>query len=111
MGYRETDELDGYDPYSNSKSCSELVTHSYEKSFLKDMDIAVSTARAGNVIEAVILQQTVSFRTVCVLFPVEKDCSSESTFYQTISACTGTIGRVSSDRGRTVSGQPEGRIL
>lgn len=49
-GYRETDELDGYDPYSNSKSCSELVTHSYEKSFLKDMDIAVSTARAGNVI-------------------------------------------------------------
>ena len=49
-GYRETDELDGYDPYSNSKSCSELVTHSYEKSFLKDLGIAVSTARAGNVI-------------------------------------------------------------
>ena len=49
-GYRENDPLDGYDPYSNSKSCSELVTHSYEKSFLKDMDIAVSTARAGNVI-------------------------------------------------------------
>lgn len=49
-GYRETDELDGYDPYSNSKSCSELVTHSYEKSFLKDQKIAVSTARAGNVI-------------------------------------------------------------
>ena len=35
-GYRETDELDGYDPYSNSKSCSELVTHSYEKAFLKE---------------------------------------------------------------------------
>ena len=33
-GYRETDPLDGYDPYSNSKSCSELVTHSYQKSFL-----------------------------------------------------------------------------
>ena len=49
-GYRETDELDGYDPYSNSKSCSELVTHSYEKAFLKDAGIAVSTARAGNVI-------------------------------------------------------------
>ncbi len=32
-GYRETDVLDGYDPYSNSKSCSELVTHSYKKSF------------------------------------------------------------------------------
>lgn len=49
-GYRETDELDGYDPYSNSKSCSELVTHSYEKAFLKEAGIAVSTARAGNVI-------------------------------------------------------------
>ena len=49
-GYREIDELDGYDPYSNSKSCSELVTHSYEKSFLKEAGVAVSTARAGNVI-------------------------------------------------------------
>lgn len=49
-GYVETDYLDGYDPYSNSKSCSELVTHSYYQSFLKDMDIRVSTCRAGNVI-------------------------------------------------------------
>lgn len=49
-GYRETDPLDGYDPYSNSKSCSELVTHSYINSFFRDMDVAVSTARAGNVI-------------------------------------------------------------
>ncbi len=52
MGYIESDELDGYDPYSNSKSCSELVTHSYKQSFLdgKDRKIAISTARAGNVI-------------------------------------------------------------
>lgn len=49
-GYRETDALDGYDPYSNSKSCSELVTHSYKQSFFDDMGIPVSTARAGNVI-------------------------------------------------------------
>ena len=49
-GYKEDDRLDGYDPYSNSKSCSELVTHSYKKSFLDAMGIAVSTARAGNVI-------------------------------------------------------------
>ena len=49
-GYRETDVLDGYDPYSNSKSCSELVTHSYINSFLSDLGIATSTARAGNVI-------------------------------------------------------------
>ena len=49
-GYVEGDFLDGYDPYSNSKSCSELVTHAYAKSFLKNKDIRVSTARAGNVI-------------------------------------------------------------
>lgn len=49
-GYRENDPLDGYDPYSNSKSCSELVTHSYQKSFFGDRDAAISTARAGNVI-------------------------------------------------------------
>lgn len=49
-GYRENDILDGHDPYSNSKSCSELVTNSYKKSFFFDRDIAVSTCRAGNVI-------------------------------------------------------------
>lgn len=49
-GYREDDALNGYDPYSNSKSCSELVTQSFRKSFFDSIDIAVSTARAGNVI-------------------------------------------------------------
>lgn len=52
-GYRENEELNGYDPYSNSKSCSELVTSSYQKSFFVEVQgrqIAISTARAGNVI-------------------------------------------------------------
>ena len=50
-GYRENEPLDGFDPYSNSKSCSELVTHSYINSFFdKPESPAVSTARAGNVI-------------------------------------------------------------
>lgn len=49
-GYRENEELDGFDPYSNSKSCSELATHSYRNSFFGDGTVAVSTARAGNVI-------------------------------------------------------------
>ena len=49
-GYREEEPLDGYDPYSNSKSCSELVTHSYKRSFFTDGRCAISTARAGNVI-------------------------------------------------------------
>lgn len=54
QGYREDEELDGYDPYSNSKSCSELATHSYYRSFFTDKNglpvVPVSTARAGNVI-------------------------------------------------------------
>lgn len=49
-GYRENEPLDGFDPYSNSKSCSELVTHSYKNSFFMSGNVAVSTARAGNVI-------------------------------------------------------------
>ena len=71
-GYKEDDELDGYDPYSNSKSCSELVTHAYMRSFFSGVIVrldnvcteelssdgnlfinyipAISTARAGNVI-------------------------------------------------------------
>ena len=48
--YVEDDYLDGYDPYSNSKSCSELVTHSYKRSFLDEAGFALSTARAGNVV-------------------------------------------------------------
>lgn len=49
-GYRENEELNGYDPYSNSKSCSELVTSSYKNSFFSEGQVAISTARAGNVI-------------------------------------------------------------
>jgi CDP-glucose 4,6-dehydratase len=48
--YREYETLDGFDPYSNSKSCSELATRSYKRSFFQDGRVAVSTARAGNVI-------------------------------------------------------------
>ncbi|MCR5526993.1 MAG: CDP-glucose 4,6-dehydratase [Lachnospiraceae bacterium] len=51
IAFKEDMPLDGYDPYSNSKSCSELVTHSYLKSFFSAPEAAaVSTARAGNVI-------------------------------------------------------------
>jgi len=53
-GYREYEPLDGFDPYSNSKSCAELVVHSYRDSFFRNADggysIPISTARAGNVI-------------------------------------------------------------
>ena len=48
--FTEDMPLDGLDPYSNSKSCSELVTHSYVHSFLRAQEVAVSTVRAGNVI-------------------------------------------------------------
>lgn len=49
-GYREDDVLNGFDPYSNSKSCSELVTSSYINSFFADKEVRISTVRAGNVI-------------------------------------------------------------
>lgn len=60
-GFTEEEKLDGYDPYSNSKSCSELVTHSYQKAFFASSEQGdvfaipagaprISTARAGNVI-------------------------------------------------------------
>ena len=49
-GYREDDVLDGFDPYSNSKSCAELAVASYRRSFFDSAGVPVSTARAGNVI-------------------------------------------------------------
>lgn len=48
--FTEDDKLGGFDPYSSSKACSELVTLAYEKSFYKDINIGIATARAGNVI-------------------------------------------------------------
>jgi CDP-glucose 4,6-dehydratase len=54
-GYRENEPMGGYDPYSNSKGCSELVTEAYRKSFFNPDEyakhgIAIASARAGNVI-------------------------------------------------------------
>lgn len=53
-GYRENDRLGGYDPYSSSKACSELVTEAYRKSFFNPQEFArhgksIASARAGNV--------------------------------------------------------------
>ena len=48
--YREDERLDGYDPYSNSKSCASLAIHSYKRSFLDEKGVSVSDLRAGNVI-------------------------------------------------------------
>lgn len=48
--YRETDTLGGFDPYSNSKACAELLVSAYRSSFFQSEGIAVATARAGNVI-------------------------------------------------------------
>lgn len=48
--YRENDRLGGYDPYSNSKACSELVTGAYRSSFYNALGVGIASARAGNVI-------------------------------------------------------------
>lgn len=55
-GYREEDPMGGYDPYSSSKACSEIVTAAYRSSYFNPKDhgrahnVALATARAGNVI-------------------------------------------------------------
>jgi len=49
-GYREDEPMGGYDPYSNSKGCAELVTSAYRRSFFNDGRVALASARAGNVI-------------------------------------------------------------
>lgn len=49
-GYREDEAMGGFDPYSSSKGCAELVTSAYRRSFLEPAGIALASARAGNVI-------------------------------------------------------------
>jgi len=49
-GYREDEAMGGYDPYSSSKGCAELVTSAYRRSFMQDKGIGLASARAGNVI-------------------------------------------------------------
>jgi CDP-glucose 4,6-dehydratase len=49
-GYRENESLGGYDPYSSSKACAELVSSAYRRSFFQQEGVALATARSGNVI-------------------------------------------------------------
>jgi CDP-glucose 4,6-dehydratase len=49
-GYREHEALGGFDPYSSSKACAELITAAYRQSFLQSSGVALASARAGNVI-------------------------------------------------------------
>ena len=49
-GYRENEAMGGYDPYSSSKGCAELVTSAFRRSFFQSIDVAIASARAGNVI-------------------------------------------------------------
>jgi len=49
-GYREDEAMGGYDPYSSSKGCAELVTSAYRLSFMQEQGIGLASARAGNVI-------------------------------------------------------------
>jgi CDP-glucose 4,6-dehydratase len=48
--YRENEAMGGYDPYSSSKGCSELITAAYRRSFFDELGVAIASARAGNVI-------------------------------------------------------------
>ena len=97
-GYREDDPLDGYDPYSNSKSCSELVTHSYIHSFYDKMDVAVSTARAGNVIGGGDFCEGQDYSGLCPgSNPKAGHYCKKSIFCASVPACVGTFVCVSYD--------------
>lgn len=50
IAYKETDAMGGFDPYSSSKGCAELVTSAYKESFFKNKNIGIASVRAGNVI-------------------------------------------------------------
>lgn len=102
-GYRENEPLDGFDPYSNSKSCSELVTHSYINSFFADRDLGSLHSES---------RQCDRRRRLCQRqdHPGLRACDAagghyrrkESVFHQTIPACTGTAWRLSFDRTEAV---------
>ena len=49
-GYKEDDPMGGYDPYSSSKGCAELITSAYRRSFMQEQGIGLASVRAGNVI-------------------------------------------------------------
>ncbi len=49
-GYRENDSVSGYDPYSSSKGCAELIVSAYRRSYFESLGVALSSVRAGNVI-------------------------------------------------------------
>lgn len=50
IAYKEDDPMGGFDPYSSSKGCAELVTSAYRESFLRNKNIGIASVRAGNVI-------------------------------------------------------------
>lgn len=50
IAYKETDPIGGFDPYSSSKGCAELVTSAFEESFYRNKNIGIASVRAGNVI-------------------------------------------------------------
>ncbi len=101
-GYRETDMLDGYDPYSNSKSCSELVTHSYNNSFLKEMGIATSTARAGNVIGGGDFAQDRIIPDCVRAVRGKRNFGAQSVLDQTLPACVRAAACLSDDSKKAV---------
>ena len=112
-GYRECDPLDGYDPYSNSKSCSELVTHSYKQSFFQDGRCAVSTCLPCRKCDRWRrLCKRPHYSGLCPRSSGRKtDHGKKSTFHQTVSACIRTAGSLSDHCHGTVQRQQISGLL
>ena len=103
-GYRENEPLDGFDPYSNSKSCSELVTHSYINSFFADGVVRISIdIRIGNVIGGRRLRQRPHHPGLCARHGKAGDHrGAQPLFHPAVPACAGTAGGLPDDRTETI---------
>ena len=115
-GYRENEELNGYDPYSNSKSCSELVTDSYRNSFFGNSGLRVlpiTTARAGNVIGGGDLSRRDRYHSRLRTCSQQwrKDKGAQSVFRPSVPACAGAGSGISDDLETTVGTAGTCRML
>ncbi len=93
--YLETDALGGYDPYSSSKACSEIISASYRNSFFNEQGIALATARAGNVVGGGRLERRPSYsRSYSFNFKQARNPNPLPRCNSSVAACARTFNRL-----------------
>ena len=111
-GYRENDPLDGFDPYSNSKSCSELVTHSYKKSFLDEKGCGSVYGKSRKCDRRRRFFAGPHYSGLCEIgIAGGRNYHPESILDPAISICAGAVGSIYADCSGTGDGARKSRIL